>query len=188
MRKEPTLLVRGCEATQIPSGQKVRLDQDECVIPTQVAEGNVTVMTGLGFLARIEARDAGALGPEYEELATKAAREAEARARRADGPFELAKVWEELRTVYDPEIPADIVELGLVYGVAAEPVEVGHKVLVTMTLTAPACGVGPMMVDEVKGKVSKLPGVSDVSVDLVFEPPWDPSRMSEAARLELGMF
>ena len=188
MRKEPTLVVHGCDAIQIPSGEKVRLEQDECVIPTQMLDGNVTVMTGRGFLARIDARDAGALGPEFAELAAQAARDAEARAKRAEGPFELTKVWEELRTVYDPEIPADIVEIGLVYDVVSEPVEGGQRVLVTMTLTAPACGVGPMLVEEVRSKVSRLPGVSDVSVQLVFEPPWDPSRMSEAARLELGMF
>ena len=91
--------------------------------------------------------------------------------------------------MYDPEIPAPITELGLVYGVHSEPVEGGGvKVHVTMTLTAPGCGVGPMLVDAVRRKVSGMPGVKEVAVDLTFEPPWDQSRMTYAARLQLGLF
>ena len=91
-----------------------------------------------------------------------------------------------LGEVYDPEIPASIVELGLIYGVEAEPVEGGRKVLVHMTLTAPGCGIGPVLVDDVRRKLLGTSGVKEVEVDLVFDPPWDPSRMSEAAKLELG--
>ena len=91
-----------------------------------------------------------------------------------------------LGTVYDPEIPASIVELGLVYAVAAEPMEGGRKVHVRMTLTAPACGIGPVLVDDVRRKVLGVPGVKDAEVELVFDPPWDPSRMSDAAKLQLG--
>jgi metal-sulfur cluster biosynthetic enzyme len=85
-----------------------------------------------------------------------------------------------------PEIPASIVELGLVYLVTAEPVEGGHKVSVRMTLTAPGCGIGPVLVDDVRRKVLGVAGVKDADVELVFDPPWDPSRMSDAAKLELG--
>jgi probable FeS assembly SUF system protein SufT len=182
-RREPVFLQRGVDAVQIPSGFKIRLDPGSYVIPQQVLDGNVTVMTERGGLARIASADADALGQTYREEAEKAAA---ARAQRAEGPFDEQKVWEELKTVYDPEIPASIVELGLVYAVAAEPVEGGHLVHVTMTLTAPGCGVGPVLVEDVRSKVTRVPGVADVDVQLVFEPPWDPSRMSEAAKLSLG--
>lgn len=183
-RREPVLLKRGCDATQIPSGFVVRLEPGSYVIPQQVLDGNVTVMTERGGLARILAADADALGPDYVELAAKA--EA-ARAVRGEGPFDEQKVWDELKTVFDPEIPASIVDLGLVYHVASEPSTDGAKVLVVMTLTAPGCGVGPVLVEDVRSKVARVPGVSDVDVQLVFDPPWDQSRMSEAARLTLGL-
>ena len=182
-RREPVLLKRGCDATQIPSGFQVRLEPGSYVIPQQVLDGNVTVMTERGGLARILAADADALGPDYVELAAKAAA---ARAVRSEGPFDEQKVWDELKTVYDPEIPASIVELGLVYDVAFEHAAEGVKVLIVMTLTAPGCGVGPVLVEDVRSKVARVPGVSDVDVQLVFDPPWDQSRMSEAARLTLG--
>ncbi len=183
-RREPVLLKRSVVATLIPSGLPARLDPASYVIPQQILDGNVTVMTERGGLARVAAADADALGPEYVALAARAAEE---RARRAEGPFDAAKVWDELRTVYDPEIPCDIVELGLVYDVASEPVEGGVRVVVTMTLTAPGCGVGPVLVDDVRAKLERLPGVKAVDVQLTFEPPWDQSRMSEAARLALGL-
>ena len=183
-RREPVLLQRGCDATQIPSGFKIRLDPGSYVIPQQVLDGNVTVMTERGGLARVAAADADALGKEYVELAAKAA---EARAARSEGDFDEQKVWEELKTVFDPEIPASIVDLGLVYQVASEPIEGGQRVLVTMTLTAPGCGVGPVLVEDVRSKVSHLPGVKSVDVQLVFDPPWDQSKMTEEARLTLGL-
>jgi metal-sulfur cluster biosynthetic enzyme len=103
------------------------------------------------------------------------------------GPFDDQKIWTALKEVFDPEIPASIVELGLVYSVASEPVEGGHRVLVHMTLTAPGCGVGPVLVEDVKRQCLSVPGVVQADVELVFDPPWEPSRMSEAARLQLGM-
>jgi len=183
-RREPLLLKRGCEATQIPSGFRVRLEREAWVIPQQVQDGNITVMTERGGLVRIDAADADALGPEYVELAAEAA---QARQGRVEGAFDEAKVWDELRTVFDPEIPASIVDLGLVYEVSSTPLEGGVRVVVAMTLTAPGCGVGPMLVEDVRSKVARLPGVKEVEVQLVFDPPWDPSRMSEATRLTLGM-
>ncbi len=184
-RREPVSLRRACDATQIPSGMTVRLEAGAYVIPQQVLDGNVTVMTERGGLARVAAADADALGDEYVQLAAKAA---EARAVRTQGDFDVSKVWDELRTVFDPEIPASIVDLGLVYEVTSEPVEGGTNVRIAMTLTAPGCGVGPVIVDDVRSKVRTLPGVADVDVQLVFDPPWDPSRMSEAARLTLGFY
>ncbi len=184
-RREPVSLKRACDATQIPSGTTVRLEAGAYVIPQQVLDGNVTVMTERGGLARIGAADADALGAEYVQLAAKAA---EARAVRAQGAFDVSKVWDELRTVYDPEIPASIVDLGLVYEVTSEAVDSGTNVHIAMTLTAPGCGVGPVIVDDVRNKNRTLPGVADVDVQLVFDPPWDPGRMSEAARLTLGFY
>jgi probable FeS assembly SUF system protein SufT len=184
-RREPLNLKRDCAATQIPSGFTVTLEAGAYVIPQQVLDGNVTVMTERGGLARIAAADADALGPEYVELAEKAAL---ARSTRTQGAFDVSKVWDELGTVFDPEIPASIVDLGLVYDVASESGDEGANVRIAMTLTAPGCGVGPVIVDDVKSKVSQLPGVASVDVQLVFDPPWDPSRMTEAARLTLGFY
>lgn len=181
--REPVHLSRACQATQIPSGLTIQLEPGSYVIPQQVLDGNVTVMTERGGLARIAAAEADALGPEYVALAARAAEE---RATRAQGDYDESKVWDELSTVFDPEIPASIVDLGLVYQVSSEQVEGGARVIIAMTLTAPGCGVGPVIVDDVRSKVARLPGVVDVDVQLVFDPPWEPSRMSEAARLTLG--
>jgi probable FeS assembly SUF system protein SufT len=172
-------------ATAIPDGIAMKLEAGSMVIVQQVQDGHFSVMTERGGIARIEGTDADALGEEYEAIARAAEDE---RARRREGPYDEAKVWEELSTVYDPEIPAPITELGLVYGVRSEPLGDGVKVHVTMTLTAPGCGVGPMLVEDVRRKVSGMPGVKDVEVDLTFDPPWDQSRMTEAARLQLGLY
>ncbi len=182
--REPVTLKRDCEATQIPSGFKVVLPEGSAVMVQQTLGGNFTVLTERGGLARIDQRDADALGEEYVALARKAA---EARASApAGGGFDEEQVWEALRTVYDPEIPANIVDLGLVSLVAAEQVPGGHRVTVHMTLTAPGCGIGPVLVEDVRYKVRSIPGVVEADVQVVFDPPWDPSRMSDAAKLQLG--
>ncbi|HUL58335.1 MAG TPA: putative Fe-S cluster assembly protein SufT [Anaeromyxobacteraceae bacterium] len=183
MHREPISLLRDVPATQVPSGFQVVLPRGAWVTVQQALGGQFTAMTERGGLVRIEGRDADALGPAYAE---EARRTEEARAAAAAGPFDDQKVWDALGTVYDPEIPASIVELGLVYLVASQAVEGGHRVVVRMTLTAPACGIGPVLVDDVRRKVLSVPGVVDADVELVFEPPWDPSRMSEAAKLQLG--
>ncbi len=185
-RREPVSLQRPVEAIQVPSGFKIQLEAGSFVIVQQVLDGNFTVMTERGGLARVDGKDADALGPAYVELARKAE---ELRSRRQEGPFDEQKVWEELKTVYDPEIPANVVDLGLIYLVGSEALpEGGHRVNIHMTLTAPGCGVGPMIVEDVKRKVEALPGVREARVELVFEPPWDQSRMTEAARLALGLY
>lgn len=178
-----TLLQRDVEATLIPSGERVRVPAGTDVWVRQALGGNYTVESATtGQLLRIDERDAGALGEEYapeqktpEELAAE------------EAAFSEERVWEQLRTVYDPEIPVNIVELGLVYALQSEPLpEGGHKVGVKMTLTAPGCGMGPVLVEDVRRKVSSVPGVRQADVELVWEPPWDQSRMSDVARLQLG--
>ena len=185
MRRAPVVLKRSCVATAIPDGIAVKLQPGSMVIVQQVQDGHFSVMTERGGIVRIDGKDADALGEECEALVRAIEEE---RAQRRQGPFDEAKVWEELATVYDPEIPAPITELGLIYGVESVPQEDGVKVLVTMTLTAPGCGVGPMLVEDVRRKVMDMPGVKEVEVNLTFEPPWDQSRMTEAARLQLGLY
>ena len=185
MRRAPVVLKRSCVGTAIPDGIAVKLESGSMVIVQQVQDGHFSVMTDRGGIVRIEGKDADALGEEYEAIARAAEEE---RAKRRDGPFEEKKVWEELATVYDPEIPAPITELGLVYAVWSEPVEGGVLVHVTMTLTAPGCGVGPMLVEDVRRKISGMAGVKDVDIQLTFDPPWDQGRMTEAARLQLGLY
>ncbi len=183
MNRTATHTHRDVEALQVPSGQRVLLPSGTWLVVQQALGGQFTAMTELGGLVRIDGKDADALGPEYVAEAEKARAD---RAAAASGPFDVEKVWDALRQVYDPEIPASIVELGLVYVVAPEPVDGGQKVVVRMTLTAPGCGIGPVLVDDVRRKVLGVPGVKDVEVEVVFDPPWDPSRMSDAAKLQLG--
>jgi probable FeS assembly SUF system protein SufT len=183
MKRTPVTTLRDVEALLVPSGEHVLLPQGTWLVVQQALGGQFTVMTDMGGLARVDGKDADALGPEFVE---EAARFAGERTAAAEGPFDEQRVWEALATVYDPEIPASIVELGLVYHVAATPVEGGHSVHVQMTLTAPGCGIGPVLVDDVRRKVLGTPGVKDAEVELVFDPPWEPSRMSEAAKLQLG--
>lgn len=183
MGRAAVTTLRDVEALQVPSGYHVSIPKGTWLVVQQSLGGQFTAMTEMGGLVRVDGKDADALGPEYEAEARRAAEE---RAAAAAGPFDEQKVWEALGQVYDPEIPASIVELGLVYLVAAEPGERGHKVSVRMTLTAPACGIGPVLVEDVRRAVLAVPGVAEVDVELVFDPPWDPSRMSEAAKLQLG--
>lgn len=183
---DPVPLKRDCEATQIPSGYHVILPAGSQVTVTQTLGGNFTVITEGGTLARIAARDAEALGEPYAAQAAAALEQAQAN---AQGPFSLDNVWEQLRAVFDPEIPVNIVELGLVYECKATPVpEGGHRVDIQMTMTAPGCGMGDVIRDDVYRKVLAVPGVREANVEIVWEPPWDQSRMSEAARLQLGWF
>ncbi|MDC0713547.1 putative Fe-S cluster assembly protein SufT [Stigmatella sp. ncwal1] len=178
------VLERECEVTLIPSGERVKVPAGTDLRVVQTLGGHVTVQSiSDGQLLRIDAKDAALLGEEFaaQAEAVPAAGGAE------EGPFDEARVWEQLRTVYDPEIPVNIVELGLVYQCQAAPLpEGGQRVDIQMTVTAPGCGMGPVLQDDVRRKVLGVPGVKEASVELVFDPPWDQSRMSEVARLELG--
>ncbi|HVG59085.1 MAG TPA: putative Fe-S cluster assembly protein SufT [Hyalangium sp.] len=177
------VLERECEATLIPSGDRIMIPAGTDLRVMQTLGGNVTVQSvSNGQLLRIDAKDAAVLGEEYAQEA-KAPEAPPA----ADGEFDEGRVWEQLRTVYDPEIPVNIVELGLVYQCKATQLpEGGHRVDIQMTVTAPGCGMGPVLQEDVRKKVSGVPGVKEAHVELVWEPPWDQSRMSDVARLELG--
>lgn len=180
-RQAPITLERDCEATLIPGGQRVTLSQGDEVIVTQSLGGSFTVQTGDGYLARISTEDADALGlePTGDTEADKGPAET--------GPFDIAQVIKQLKTVFDPEIPVNVVDLGLIYACDAQPLpEGGHRVEIKMSMTAPGCGMGDVLREDAIARVKAVPGVSDVDIELVWDPPWDMSRMSDAARLQLG--
>ena len=179
LSSEPFTLVRDCAAVMVPQGDVVSLPAGQIGYITQALGGSFTVYVE-GNLFRIAGADADALGkdlPAPLELAADA----------SDADVEKL-VWEQLRTVFDPEIPINVVELGLVYDVSLEPAEHDQrKVYIKLTLTAPGCGMGDILVDDVRTKVELIPTVVDTDVDLVFDPPWNHSMMSDAAKLETGM-
>ncbi|OIO74401.1 MAG: putative Fe-S cluster assembly protein SufT [Zetaproteobacteria bacterium CG1_02_53_45] len=176
---------RDVDAILIPLGTPVTIPAGALVLITQELGGTFTVSVS-GNLARIEGKDADALGLGEEE---KAAKTATVEKPHADGPVDEQEIWAVLRTCYDPEIPVNIVDLGLVYDVhVVDTDEGGNHVDIVMTLTAPGCGMGPFIVDDVRAKTLSVDNVSDVEVELVFDPTWDRSMMSDEARLQLGMF
>ncbi len=177
MRKETTV-ARDVEAREIPSGTPITLRAGDPVIITQTLGGSFTVMTPVGFLARIDGRDADAIGEEVAAV--------DAAAQEGKSTEDLA--WDQLRTCFDPEIPVNIVDLGLVYGCTLAPLpDGGNRIDVKFTLTAPGCGMGDVLREDIKGKLLSIPDVKDADVQVVFDPPWSLQMMSEAAKLQLGM-
>ena len=176
------ILKRDCEAVLIPAGTKITLQAGEPVTITQALGGSYTVVIH-GNMARIDARDADAIGQAPPAAATT-----EPAAVPDGSAVTEEQVLEKLRTCYDPEIPVNIVDLGLVYDLQILPVPGGgNRVEIKMTLTAPGCGMGPVLQQDVETKVSAIPGVKEAGVFLVWDPPWSRDMLSEAARLELGM-
>jgi probable FeS assembly SUF system protein SufT len=174
---EEIIIKRECEAVLIPAGTKVTLQAGVPVVITQALGGSYTVIVH-GNMARIASADADALGKE----ATVSTLTAE------PGKLTEEQVTEVLRTCYDPEIPVNIVELGLVYDLQIIPLAPeGFRVEVKMTLTAPGCGMGPVLQQDVETKVLALPGVKEAAVHLVWDPPWSRDMLSDVARLQLGM-
>lgn len=176
---EPVKLERDCAAVLVPQGDRVNLPAGSIGYITQALGGSFTVFIE-GNLFRIAGEDADALGKE------------------APAPLSLADesddeaveqlVWKQLRTCFDPEIPVNIVELGLVYSCDIERAPSGQRrAVIRMTLTAPACGMGDILVEDVRSKVERVPTVEEADVELVFDPPWNQSMMSDVARLETGM-
>lgn len=172
-------LPRECVVTIVPAGHQVVLGEGERVTVLQALGGTATVTTGDGEMARLSPADSidfGLIQPSTNEAATD------------DAPFAVEAVWDAAATVYDPEIPVDIVELGLVYRVDAKEQESGGWFVdIDMLVTAPFCGMGDILRQDLHDAVAALPGVEAVDVKLVFDPPWDASRLSDVARLELGM-
>lgn len=178
MFKETAVSVtREVTATLIPSGTEVSLQPGSQVFVTQ-SLGNAYTVYVNGNLVRIAGKDGDALGLvilQDEDINI------------FDGTIE-EKVWQQLRTCYDPEIPVNIVDLGLVYQCEVMPLgKDEYHVLVTMTLTAPACGMGPVLVKDIEEKLNCINEVKEAKVELVFDPPWDRERMSDEARLQLGL-
>lgn len=165
-----------CPARRVPDGTPLTIPKDTFVTITQALGGNYTV-TYHGQMVRVDGTDADKLGLEPELLSFPEP---------TDEQIHEEQVWEALRTVYDPEIPVDLVNLGLIYDVAID--QQSHRVDIRMTLTAPACGMGPVLVGDVEYRVRRVPNVETVKVDLVFDPPWSREMMSEEAQLATGMF
>lgn len=177
----PTVLARDCLAVLVPSGQAVTLQGGTEVVVVQTLGGSFTIQTDRGALARIAAADADALALEGHGVAEQPSASA--------SPFSLDAVIDALKTVYDPEIPINVVDLGLVYACDASPLPDGnHRVEIKMSMTAPGCGMGDVLKEDARQRVGAVPGVGAVDVELVWDPPWDLSRLSEDARLELGMW
>jgi len=174
-------LVREVTAIQIPSGDTLSLPVGTAVYITQRLGGTYTVATSQG-LARIAAADADALGVNPAEEVTK-----NAEAVRLQGAPLAEQVWSQLKGVYDPEIPVDIVNLGLVYDCAIEDIDGQTVVAVKMTLTAPGCGMGPVIAADAQAKIMMIDGIDEARVELVWDPAWNQEMISEEGKMKLGM-
>jgi probable FeS assembly SUF system protein SufT len=180
---EQKILTRDVEASVVPIGTKVTLQKGETAHITQSLGGSFTVVVN-GNMFRIAEKDADALGVEVKPVAATPAI--------PSGPMtqeELEKkVWESLKTCYDPEIPVNIVDLGLIYDCHLTPIgESNFKADVKMTLTAPGCGMGPVLAQDVQNKLVSLEPIDEANVELVWDPPWNQGMMTEAAKLQLGL-
>jgi probable FeS assembly SUF system protein SufT len=179
--REARTVSRDVEVAAIPYGDRLTLAAGSTVHVTQALGGSFTAMTDRGYMVRIEGKDADAIGetpvapPSAEELQGKSVQE---------------RAWDQLKTCFDPEIPVNIVDLGLVYECTLAPLdsdEGQNKATVKFTLTAPGCGMGDYLKMDVKNKLLTVPGIKEAEVEVVLDPPWNQSMMSEAARLQLGM-
>ena len=183
MSSEPKVLLRDVEASVVPIGTKVTLQKGETAHITQSLGGSYTVVVN-GNMFRIAEKDADALGVEAKASSPSVSV--------SSGPLtqeQLEKqVWESLKTCYDPEIPVNVVDLGLIYDCHLTPIgENNYKADVKMTLTAPGCGMGPVLAQDVQNKLISLEPIDEANVELVWDPPWNQSMMTEAAKLQLGL-
>lgn len=177
MAEETISLSRDVKGVKIPSGDALDLPKGAEVTITQALGGTYTVLYANAYLVRIDAKDGDALG---KEAAATVAEEV--------GEINEEKIFEKLRLVFDPEIPVNIVDLGLVYDCKVEKTPEGsHKVEVKMTLTAPGCGMGPVIAGDARDKVLSLPGVSEANVELVWSPAWNQAMISEVGKMQLGL-
>ena len=177
----PVKILRDCDATLIPSGDEIKLIKGTLVRITQALGGDFTLYIN-GNLVKLSGKDADAIGKRVDDEVNKSILI-------NNGEYSEELVWEQLKTCFDPEIPVNIVDLGLIYDLSKKGnIKDGFNINIKMTLTAPGCGMGPSIAQDVDNKVSALPGVNDVIVEIVWDPIWDRSMMSEDAKLKLGMF
>ena len=167
---------QACPARKVPSGELIEIPAGQFLTINQSLGGNYTV-TWQGNMYRIDGTDAAAIGQQPEQFDFDDD---------GSGLIQESQVWQALDTIFDPEIPISIVELGLVYQVLID--QNNAAVAVNMTLTAPGCGMGPVLVADVEYRLAKVPNIQQVSVELVFDPPWHRDMMSEEAQLEAGLF
>ena len=180
MNKNITL-VRACKATIIPAGDEVTLAEGATFTIAQSLGGSVTLRDNAGMY-RVGEAELDALGEEIKREVLKEKEEAE-----DQGPFSEEKVWDAMRGCYDPEIPVNIVDLGLIYDLRVEEGENGKQIFVKMTLTAQGCGMGPVIADDAKQRILRLPSVESAEVDIVWDPPWNPRMISEEGKKVLGL-
>jgi probable FeS assembly SUF system protein SufT len=182
MAYEEIELTRDCEAIEIPQGTKTTLARGTSAVITQALGGTYTVqLPTVGGLYRIADKDADALGKKSKELPLPAAQAGE-------GTVNEDMVWEQLKQVYDPEIPINVVDLGLIYDLQIHPAPAGgSNVLVQMTLTAQGCGMGPSIARDAQYRIEALPGVAEADVRVVWDPPWTPEMMSPEGKKRLGV-
>ncbi len=178
--EESIVLLRDVNGITVPDGEHTTFTKGQIVTLYQSRGNSFTIFSDAGQMARIDGTDADALGKEtpVNDSITSA----------TDAESVENNAWEAMRQVFDPEIPVNVVELGLIYFCKVDPISNGqHKVDIAMTLTAPGCGMGPVIQHDVERVVSELSGVDEVNVEVVFDPPWSQDMMSEVAKLELGM-
>ncbi len=176
--REARTLSREIQVTAIPYGERILLPAGVTVFVTQALGGSYTAMTDRGYMVRVESRDADAIGESPSAPPTPEA---------VAGRPVVDRCWDQLKTCYDPEIPVNIVDLGLVYSCEVTGEEGQHKVSVRFTLTAPGCGMGDYLKYDIEEKLNSVPGVAETDVQIAFEPAWNQSMMTEAARLQLGL-
>jgi len=176
MQQTMVVTQRDCPARRVPSGDPVIIPPGQFISINQSLGGNYTV-TWQGNMLRIDGTDADAIGQEVEVLEFEDD---------GSGTINEDQVWRALDSIFDPEIPISLVSLGLIYQVAVD--QLRRQVQVTMTLTAPGCGMGPVLVSDVQYRTGKVPNVDTVDVELVFDPPWSREMMSDEAQLEAGLF
>jgi probable FeS assembly SUF system protein SufT len=174
----PVALTRECDAIEIPSGTRQTLPSGTHVRIVHSRGGSYTIATDAGSMCRVDATDADALGLSVPPAAQSL----------PAGPLTEQMVNDQLKAIFDPEIPVNIVDLGLVYSCRIEPRDDGgNRIDVKMAMTAPGCGMGNVLKADVESKLSRLPDVKEIHVDIVFDPPWHAGLMSEAAKLQLGL-
>jgi probable FeS assembly SUF system protein SufT len=176
MQQNMVVTQQECPARRVPSGQMTTIPAGQFISINQDLGGNYTV-TWQGNMLRIDGTDAHAIGREAEVISFTA---------NTTGKIDLDQVWQAIKSVYDPEIPVNLVDLGLIYAVAIDHASKPAKI--KKTHTAPACGMGPILVSDVEYRVAKAPYVEQVNVELIFDPPWHKDMMSEEAQLETGLF